>query len=63
MAYNKTIKRQEANTMNQVDKMIDMIASAYISVYGAAKWNSLTDQQKHDAVMIIACDALNRRGV
>lgn len=27
--------------------------NAYKSVYGREKWDSLTDQQKHDAVMCI----------
>lgn len=44
--------------MAQADKMIDMIASAYITVYGKDKWDSLTDQQKHDVVMIITRDML-----
>ena len=48
--------------MNNTDKMINMIAAAYIEVYGIEKWNSMTDKQKHDAVMIIAKDALNRIG-
>lgn len=39
-----------------MDKMIEMIKSAYISVYGVEKWNSLSDKEKHDAVMIIAKD-------
>lgn len=43
---------------NTTDRMIDMIADAYIKVMGAEKWASLTDQQKHDAVMAIAKDAL-----
>lgn len=33
--------------------MVDMIKDAYIKVMGVEKWNSLTDEQKHDAVMII----------
>lgn len=40
--------------------MADQIRDAYISVYGAERWAALTDQQKHDAVMIIARDMLNR---
>ena len=42
------------------DKMIDMIVKSYITVMGAEKWNSLSDEQKHDVVMVIAKDALNR---
>ena len=38
------------------DKMVGMIQQAYIEVYGIEKWISLTDQQKHDAVMIIVRD-------
>ena len=36
--------------------VIDMIIRAYVEVYGIEKWNSLTDEQKHDAIMIIAKD-------
>ena len=46
---------QEAN-MNEFETMVEMIKNAYISVYGEAKWNSLTDAEKHDAVMYIAKD-------
>ena len=42
------------------EKMINMIAEAYIKVMGQEKWNSLTEDQKHDVVMMIAKDALNR---
>lgn len=44
--------------MENTNKMIDMIAEAYIKVYGVTKWNSLTDNQKHEAVMIIAKDLM-----
>ena len=46
---------QEAN-MDGFETMVEMIKNAYISVYGEAKWNSLTDTEKHDAVMYIAKD-------
>ena len=45
----------EAN-MNGFEAMVEMIKNAYISVYGEEKWNSLTDKEKHDAVMYIAKD-------
>ena len=45
----------EAN-MNGFETMVEMIKNAYISVYGEAKWNSLSDTEKHDAVMYIAKD-------
>ena len=38
-------------------EMIKMIEKAYIEAMGIEKWNSLTDKEKHDAVMIIAADA------
>ena len=42
--------------MNGFETMVEMIKNAYISVYGESKWNSLTDAEKHDAVMYIAKD-------
>jgi hypothetical protein len=42
--------------MNGFEKMIEMIKNAYISVYGFEKWNNLSNQEKHDAIMIIAND-------
>ena len=39
-------------------EMIGMIAEAYIRVYGLEKWESLTDEQKHDVVMTVAKDLL-----
>lgn len=42
--------------MDAVDKMIEMAKEAYIQVYGFAKWNGFTDQQKHDAIMILLND-------
>lgn len=36
-----------------MEKMVEMATAAYISVMGREKWESLTDKQKHDAVMII----------
>ena len=42
--------------MNGFEAMVEMIKNAYISVYGEQKWNSLTDTEKHDAVMYIAKD-------
>ena len=37
--------------------IIDAAKEAYIAVMGAGKWNSLTDKEKHDAVMLIVKDA------
>ena len=51
--------RMESKTMTAAEKMIGIISSAYIQAMGFEKWNSLTNEQKHDAVMIIAKDALN----
>ncbi len=42
------------------EKMADMIREAYVKVMGVEKWNSLSDQQKRDVVMIIAKDMNSR---
>lgn len=42
----------------KMNKTVQMIVDAYISVMGAEKWSSLTDQEKHDVVMTITKDAL-----
>ena len=36
--------------------MIEMVKEAYVRVMGIEKWNSLTDEQKHDAIMILVRD-------
>ena len=41
-------------------KVVKAIITAYINVYGVEKWNSLTDDQKHDVIMTIAKDVANR---
>ena len=38
--------------------MVDMIVEAYVRVYGAKKWNSLSAEQQHDVIMIIVKDLL-----
>lgn len=45
--------------MNKINDMVNLIVSAYIKVYGIEKWNSLTETQQHDAIMMIANSALN----
>ena len=42
--------------MNGFETMVNMIKNVYIEVYGVEKWESLTNQEKHDAVMFIAND-------
>ena len=42
--------------MNGFETLVEMIKTAYISVYGEAKWNSLAGTEKHDAIMYIAKD-------
>lgn len=37
--------------------IVDAIIEAYIAVMGEAKWNSLTEQEQHDVIMIIVKDA------
>ena len=40
--------------------IITLAQKAYIKILGKKKWDSLTDQQKHDAVMILVNDMLIR---
>jgi len=42
-----------------MENIINMIKESYINVMGQEKWNSLTDQEKHDVVMILVKDMLN----
>ena len=37
-------------------QIVDMICTAYITVYGQEKWNSLTVEEQHDVIMTIASD-------
>lgn len=46
--------------MQSWEKMVNMIVTAYIHTYGQGKWQSLTDKEKHDAVMFVIND-LSRR--
>ena len=39
--------------------IMEKCAGAFIKVYGLEKWNSLTGQEQHDAIMIILKDLLN----
>lgn len=38
----------------EMEWTINLIKRAYINTYGEEKWISLTDDEKHDAVMILA---------
>ena len=38
------------------EMFLNAAKTAYISVYGVEKWNSLSDKEKHDATMILAKD-------
>ena len=40
--------------------IVHLAEKAYIKILGKKKWNSLTDQQKHDAIMIMVNDMLLR---
>ena len=55
-------ERKEGNTMSKLtkeeSKIVSMMIDAYIKVMGVDKWNSLTDQQQHDVVMILVKDML-----
>lgn len=32
----------------------EMMAAAYVKAYGLDKWNSLTENEKHDVLMFLA---------
>ena len=54
-----TINYLEADEMTNekfFEMFIESARKAYIEVMGEEKWNSLTDQEKHDAVMFMAKD-------
>lgn len=43
--------------LNNNEKMIvNAVIESYISVMGAAKWNSMTAEQQHDVIMTIVKD-------
>lgn len=42
------------------DMFLNAAKTAYISVYGVEKWDSLSDKEKHDVTMILAKDLLNK---
>lgn len=40
-------------------KIINAAISAYIQVYGLKKWQSLTDRDQHDVIMIMMTNFYN----
>ena len=45
--------------------IIDACIEAYIAINGEAKWNRLTAEQQHDAIMVMVKDtikALEKKG-
>ena len=42
------------------EKIMNIVVKAYIKVMGLEKWNSLTDEEKHNVVMILVRDLNNR---
>ena len=40
------------------EMLIEVMKDAYIKVMGFEKWNSLTDEQKHDVIMGLVKDSL-----
>lgn len=42
-----------------INKFVDIVVKVYIQVYGLDKWRSLTLQEQHDVIMIIAVDLNN----
>lgn len=43
--------------MKDWERVLEMVKEAYIKVMGREKWESLTDKQKHDAIMILVKDS------
>lgn len=46
----------------EIRRYFKLAAEVYISVVGIEKWNSLTDQQKHDACYYGLLGVLNALG-
>ncbi len=44
--------------MKEFELITEAAKEAYIAIMGETKWNSLTDQQKHDVTMIMVKDML-----
>jgi len=42
--------------MKEFELITEAAKEAYIAIMGKTKWNSLTDQQKHDVIMIMVKD-------
>lgn len=38
--------------------IVNAIVESYVKVMGADKWNSLTENQQHDVIMILVKDML-----
>lgn len=45
-------------TDEEAMRIMNLIAKAYIQVMGKEKWDSLTKQEKHDTIMILAKDMI-----
>lgn len=43
--------------MTNIDKMVEMMKAAYIEIMGVEKWNSLTEEEQHDVIMLMVKDA------
>jgi len=43
--------------MKSWEATIEIMKEAYIKVMGQAKWDSLTDKEKHDVIMCMVLDA------
>ena len=46
-------------TDKEARKYMTIAMNAYIQIMGLEKWNSLTEQEQHDAVMILLKDINN----
>lgn len=46
-------------TDKEARKIMTIAQTAYIQIMGIEKWNSLTEQEQHDALMILLKDLSN----
>lgn len=54
---NTAAEAKENTKMTNIDKMVEMMKAAYIEIMGVEKWNSLTEEEQHDAIMFMVKDA------
>lgn len=43
----------------KLQELFEKFAAAFIKVYGKEKWNNMTGQEQHDAIMFVIKDLNN----